>query len=146
MSDLFNHPVFWGLVVSILFNVYLLSQKKSLKEEARHYGMELHEKWKEEIVPQIRKDAIEASKRVQRGKNLEQLTPFISNFPYDPADCRFLGSPIDLVVFNGLSQGELQEVIFLEIKSGQQAQLPNREKQLRDCIKSGRVGWQMVRL
>jgi len=32
-------------------------------------------------------------------------------------DARFLGSPVDLVVFDGLAAGAVRRVVFLEVKT-----------------------------
>jgi predicted Holliday junction resolvase-like endonuclease len=32
---------------------------------------------------------------------------------------RFIGTPLDLVVFDGLSEGELRKTAFIEVKSGE---------------------------
>jgi len=42
----------------------------------------------------------------------------LPEFNYNPTDARFLGSPVDFVVFNGLSGDSPEEVVFLEVKTG----------------------------
>jgi predicted Holliday junction resolvase-like endonuclease len=64
---------------------------------------------------------------------------------YNPKDARFLGAPIDLIVFNGLSDGNLQEIIFLEVKTGASS-LSARERQIRDIISTRRVSWREFRV
>jgi len=41
----------------------------------------------------------------------------LPNFPYHYKDLVFLGKGIDYLVFDGLSEGNLKEIVFLEIKS-----------------------------
>jgi predicted Holliday junction resolvase-like endonuclease len=79
------------------------------------------------------------------GKVSEQLLPYLPGFRFNPKDARFLGSPVDLVVFDGLSEGELRGVWFLEVKTGNAA-LSGRERQIRDAILEKRVGWDELRL
>ena len=67
------------------------------------------------------------------GKVSEQLLPYLPGFRFNPKDARFLGSPVDLVVFDGLAEGELRGVWFLEVKTGN-AGLSGRERQVRDAI------------
>jgi predicted Holliday junction resolvase-like endonuclease len=75
----------------------------------------------------------------------EQLIPILPDFPFNPKDARFLGSPVDLIVFDGLDGGDLRRVVFIEVKTGG-AGLSKRERQLRDVIKAGRVGWLEMRI
>jgi len=83
---------------------------------------------------EMRKDAIARSQNVTRGKVAEQIAPYIPGFQYDPRDLRFLGSPVDYVVFNGLTAGTLHNIVFLEIKNGRYARLTNRERDVKDVL------------
>jgi predicted Holliday junction resolvase-like endonuclease len=78
------------------------------------------------------------------GKVYEQLLPYLPDFPYNPKDVRFLGSPVDLVVFDGLDRGLVERVVFIEVKTGQ-SNLTRRERQVRDAVKAGRVDWLELR-
>ncbi|MDD4127374.1 MAG: Holliday junction resolvase-like protein [Methanomicrobium sp.] len=103
------------------------------------------EKWMMEEERNIRCDAIKRSQSVTRGKVTECLIPFFPDFPYNPKDARFLGTPVDLIVFDGLSdEGEVQEVAFIEIKTGKTAGLSKRERAVRDCINEGRVEYYTI--
>ncbi len=55
----------------------------------------------------IREDAVQRSQAVTARKVHEQLIPYLPAFPYNPKDVRFLGSPVDLVVFDGLAEGRV---------------------------------------
>ena len=74
-------------------------------------------------VAKARKDSIARSLSVVSGKVGEQLAPlfpeFLANF--NPKDARFLGSPIDFVVFDGLDEGEVKRVVLIEVKTGKAA-------------------------
>jgi predicted Holliday junction resolvase-like endonuclease len=52
-----------------------------------------------------------------------------------------VGKPIDFIVFKGMNEKDISEVIFLEVKSGAAKQLNDQEKRLRDAIQAGRVRW-----
>lgn len=91
-----------------------------------------------------------ASRRVLKGQIVEQLVPLIGECPYSTADMRFLGAPVDYIVFAGYSDAPadapyIREVVFLEIKTGA-ARLNASEKALRDAIAAGRVRWETWRL
>jgi predicted Holliday junction resolvase-like endonuclease len=101
--------------------------------------------WKAKHTVAIRQDAVQRSQAVTVGKVSEQLLPYLPGFRFNPKDARFLGSPVDLVVFDGLDEGELRGVWFLEVKTGNAA-LSGRERQIRDAILEKRVGWDELRL
>jgi predicted Holliday junction resolvase-like endonuclease len=87
----------------------------------------------------IRKDAAKRSRAVHRGKILEQIVPILPGWDFLPVECRFLGSPIDLVVFDGLS-GEDEEVFIylLEVKSGR-SRLSKRQRRIKEAVAMGNV-------
>ena len=100
--------------------------------------------WRGRYLKKIRQDSVKQSQAVVSGKVYEQLVPFLPEFPFSPRDVRFLGSPVDLLVFDGMDRGELKRVVFVEVKTGQ-AQLTPRERQLREVLKAGRVEWLEIR-
>jgi len=101
--------------------------------------------WRAKHAGAIRADAVAKSLAVTVGKVSEQLVPYLPGFGYNPKDARFLGSPVDFVVFDGLDAGALRRVVFLEVKTGAGA-LSTRERQVRDAIESGRVAWDELRV
>ncbi len=116
-----------GLVIGLLLGlVYVLIWK------ARHTGA-------------IRQDAIQRSLAVTVGKVSEQLVPYLPDFHFNPKDVRFLGSPVDLVVFDGLDAGAVRRVIFIEVKTGASS-LSTRERHVRDAIQAGNVEWTELRV
>ena len=56
----------------------------------------------------------------------------------------FVGKGIDYIIFDGLSSGNLKEIVFLEIKSGSSTQ-NNNEKMIEDIIKKGKVRYEVMR-
>ena len=63
--------------------------------------------WKANYTRQIRKDSVDRSRATISGQVHEQLLPYLPDFPSDPKDVRFLGAPVDLLVFDGLNAGKL---------------------------------------
>jgi predicted Holliday junction resolvase-like endonuclease len=59
-------------------------------------------------------------------------------------DMTFVGKGIDYIIFDGLSSGNLKEIVFLEIKSGSSTQ-NNNEKMIEDIIKKGKVRYEVLR-
>ncbi|WP_083772949.1 Holliday junction resolvase-like protein [Archaeoglobus profundus] len=105
----------------------------------------LFEEWKQKYEKEIKRDAIEKSKAVITGKVTEHLIPFFPGFKYNPKDVRFIGSPVDLIVFDGLDEGDLRKIVFVEVKYGKSA-LSKRERLIRDAVTQGRVEWEVLRL
>jgi predicted Holliday junction resolvase-like endonuclease len=101
--------------------------------------------WKVRYTTRIREDAVQRSQAVTAGKVHEQLIPYLPAFPFNPKDVRFLGSPIDLVVFDGLAEGRVRRIVFLEVKTGG-AGLTSRERCVRDVIQAREVEWAELRV
>jgi predicted Holliday junction resolvase-like endonuclease len=101
--------------------------------------------WKSRYTRTIRQDAIQRSQAVTSGKVHEQLVPYLPGFPYNPKDVRFLGSPVDLVVFDGLAAGRLRRIIFVEVKTGSSA-LTQRERSVREIVEEREVDWAELRI
>jgi len=96
--------------------------------------------WKGRYTRAVRADAIVRSQAVITGRVSEQLLPFLPGFGFNPKDARFLGSPVDFVVFDGLDEGALRRVVFVEVKTGD-ADLSPRERQVRDAVQGREVEW-----
>jgi predicted Holliday junction resolvase-like endonuclease len=102
--------------------------------------------WKSSSELSIRNDAIHRSQSVILGKVTEHLVPYLPTFSFNPKDARFIGSPIDMLVFDGMDEGELREIVFIEVKTGPTAALTKRERQIRDAVRTGRIQWREVRV
>ncbi|MDE1848511.1 MAG: hypothetical protein KGH55_00560 [Nanoarchaeota archaeon] len=100
--------------------------------------------WKDKI-PGIREEAIARSRSVLAGQFSEQLAPYLPDFPFNPSEARFIGKPIDFVVFHGMDEKKIDEVVFVEVKSGK-SNLNLNEKNLRDAIKNRKVRWTEYRI
>jgi predicted Holliday junction resolvase-like endonuclease len=100
--------------------------------------------WKWTYTRAVRRDAVQRSEAVTVGKVAEQLLPFFPEFRFNPRDARFLGSPVDLVVFDGLADGVVRRVVFIEVKT-RGGRLTPRERLVRDAIAGGRVEWLELR-
>jgi predicted Holliday junction resolvase-like endonuclease len=99
----------------------------------------------ERKVPEIRKLAVERSRAVLAGQFSEQLAPYLPDFPWSPSEARFIGKPIDFLVFRGADERNIEEVVFVEVKSGK-SQLSSQERKLRDVIKEKKVRWKEYRI
>ncbi len=107
------------------------------------YDFDEYRKHEAERLGEARQAAIEQSRRVLGGKFVEQLTPYLPEFKYDPTEARFIGSPLDFVIFPGLAQGEPREVVFMEVKTGK-SRLTSTERKLQKLVESGKVRWELI--
>lgn len=85
---------------------------------------------------------------VIKGQLAEQFYPLTDRCQYHPSDMRFLGMPIDYIIFDGYTEckdegGHINEIIFAEIKSGS-SQLSRHQREIRDAVISGRVRWETI--
>jgi len=89
-------------------------------------------------------NGIQKSRAILGGKFTEQIVPYLPEFKYDPTEARFIGSPIDLIIFPGLAQGDPREIVVMEIKTGN-SQLSTVENKIRELVESGMVRWEVLR-
>lgn len=101
--------------------------------------------WKARYTREVRRDAVRRSLAVVTGKVSEQLVPYWPQFPFAPRDARFLGAPVDFIVFDGLSEGAVRRVVFVEVKTGE-ARVTSRERGIRDAVDRGAVEWMELRV
>ncbi|MBB1554172.1 hypothetical protein HG442_002040 [Candidatus Gracilibacteria bacterium] len=85
------------------------------------------------IEKKIRQDAVRGSRNAITGEIYEKILPSMPNFPYTPKDMVFVGKGTDYIIFDGLSDGDLREIIFLEIKSGK-SRLNANEKMIKNIL------------
>lgn len=102
------------------------------------------ERWKAEFEEKIRRDILERSRAALKGRIGEQLAPLLPMFKHEPADARFLGSPVDYIVFDGYKEGEPSCVTFVDVKTGKNATLSPIERKLKLVIEQGKVSWETI--
>lgn len=73
------------------------------------------------------------------GKMTEQFMPFLKDYPYDPQNFRFLGSPLDGIQFND------DKIIFIEFKTNN-SRLTDRQKQIAELVWNQKIGFEEHRL
>ncbi len=94
---------------------------------------------------EARRDSVDRSRATLTGQFLEKLAPHFPDFPYEPTDLRFIGTPVDYLVFDGLSAGQVDQIVFLEVKSGDSG-LTTRERRVRDAVEAGAVRWDVYQV
>lgn len=103
-------------------------------------GKRITENIWESKLPEIREEAIGRSRAVLTGQFSEQLAPYLPDFPFSPSEARFIGKPVDFIIFKGMDEKNINEVIFVEVKSGN-SQLSTSERKLKNVIQGKKVRW-----
>lgn len=116
-----------------------LEIQKRLKEELKERESELEKRKK-----LATEKAEITTKAVNIGKNLEKVLPTMKDFKWELPDSRFLGDPIDLIIFNGLSEGKVNSMNFIEVKSGK-ARLNEHQKSIKDAIEDKKVSYKVFK-
>jgi predicted Holliday junction resolvase-like endonuclease len=131
--------------VAAIFVIILFHHAIRIKFERqfREWCDEKIEEWETE-TEQARKAAVSQSRAVLGGKFTEQMVPYFPDFRYDPTEVRFIGSPVDMIVFPGLSRGDPEEIVILEVKTGPSSQLTAAQKKIRQLIEEGMVRWDEI--
>jgi len=133
-----------GRVESRARDLYEDWQAREMERQVSERADTLFRTWKLDEEKKIRQDAVKKSEAVIRGKVTEHLIPYFPDFEYNPKDARFLGTPVDFIIFDGLSEGEMNKVVFVEVKSGKNGALSQREKLVRECINRGKVSYEII--
>ena len=142
-----------GAAIGVVLTTLILSHSRNgrIKAEYERYIAEL-EIEHQQALAQAQKRSVNTSRAVLKGKMAEQLAPIMPQFEYLPSDAKFLGDPVDYVVFDGytdLRDGEGRaediEIVLIDIKSGG-ARLTKGQVAIAQAIQAGRVRFETVRI
>ncbi|BBC25367.1 Holliday junction resolvase-like protein [Pseudanabaena sp. ABRG5-3] len=148
------------IIVSLLVGIilgssitYYIAQKSQHVKTIREYESRIQtlEKRHQQDIKDARNRSIDGSRAVIKGKIAEQLAPVLPNFKYLPSDARFIGDPIDYIIFNGYTQlkdnsgseSDL-EIIILDVKTGN-ASLSQLQQAIAKAINAGKVRFEVIR-
>lgn len=128
-------------------NKEALKKWEALKEQNIELQSTFDSKIKE-AVEKARADSIKRQRSILKGQATEQLAPYI-NSNYNPKDYKFMGDPIDYIIFDGMSdvntkEDEIKKIILMDIKTGK-SQLNKVQKAVKKCIEAGNVEFQVYR-
>jgi predicted Holliday junction resolvase-like endonuclease len=131
------------------------SQKNQLEQSFQQIYIAKLEEWKastlQDTIISERADALQRARAVLKGKIGEQLAPLLPEFLAlcNPSDARFIGSPIDYLIFKNMTVEEDRElpieVILLDVKTGKSG-LSKVQKRIQEAIGNGRVRFDILQL
>lgn len=125
IKDVLNSQWFMIFLIGVIFILILMLIVQRFKMNA--------------LLKKERQDAVKRSRAVLGGQMVEQVAPYLPNFPCNPADARFIGKPVDFIAFSGLTENNsVDEVLLIEVKTGD-SKLSGREKEIKNAVKNGRV-------
>jgi predicted Holliday junction resolvase-like endonuclease len=142
-----------GGCIGVVLTTLILSNTRNgrVKAEYEQYIAELELEHQQALIS-AQKRSVNTSRAVLKGKMAEQMAPIMPEFQYLPSDAKFLGDPVDYVVFDGytdLRDGEGRaediEVVLIDIKSGG-ARLTKGQQAIAQAIRDGRVRFETVRI
>lgn len=135
--------VYISTIIILLALMYLMHCSQEEKLRNKIYDYEL-------LIQKERKDAIKQSKSVIRGQVTEQMVPIFGEFPYNVQDCKFIGQPIDYIVFENMSairEGEdLPLNIILSDVKFNTASKSKIQKAIKEAIEKGNVKFEEWRV
>ena len=142
-----------GACIGVVLTTIILSQTRNgrIKAEYEQYIAELELEHQQSLIV-AQKRSVNTSRAVLKGKMAEQLAPIMPEFQYLPSDAKFLGDPVDYVVFDGYTdfrdgEGEAEdiEVVLIDIKSGG-ARLTKGQQAIARAVQEGRVRFETIRI
>jgi len=87
---------------------------------------------------------IDTSVKVRFGQVVQQVLPQFS--AYRPDEMRWLGDPVDWVVFDGKQSGTIKEVVFMEGKSTDNTPLSPIQREVRRAVTEKRIAFRTISL
>jgi predicted Holliday junction resolvase-like endonuclease len=87
---------------------------------------------------------IDTSVRVRFGQVVQNILPEFSAYRSD--EMKWLGDPVDWVVFDGKQTGTIKEVVFMEGKSSDKAPLKPIQRELQRAVTEKRVTFRTISL
>ncbi|OTG81379.1 endonuclease [Acinetobacter sp. ANC 5054] len=142
-----------GAAIGIVLTTLILSGSRNgrIKAEYEQYIAEL-ELEHQQALAHAQKRSVNTSRAVLKGKMAEQMAPIMPQFQYLPSDAKFLGDPIDYMVFDGYTdyrdgdgRAEDIEVVLIDIKSGG-ARLTKGQQAIAQAVAEGRVRFETIRI
>ena len=139
------------LFILVILLIVLISTRLRLSAMQREMDFRV-EKKVSEVKDRIREETLKRSRATLKGQLAEQVVPFLEEFKYNPSDARFIGSPIDYLIFDGYTdqrEGIADKpitIILADVKIGSMARLTSTQKNIKEAVEVGRVKWETIRV
>ena len=117
-----NFQIFFLIIFIFIFS-YIFYKLGMYKKEIE---------WKDKLQ-KLRSDIADKQRAGIKGKVAETFAPYLGNFPFKPSECKFLGDPIDYIVFEGLDKRDVTSITFVDVKTDSSV-LSKHQKQIKNVI------------
>ena len=134
--------------ISRLSQLYIYSDQKTPKTWLDDYDDRVREFGELEFEHDSKVDEIR-EQAIQRGRDQvpkmvnASLSGTITKLKYNPYDIKPINHPIDYVVYDGMDDGEINNVIFLHEKNTNLAEL---HKSIHNTVEKKQYDWKVARL
>lgn len=144
------------LLVLIFVIIILKKEIEHVKEKVNlewqvNFEQRVQE-WLEKEERKIREDAIKRSVSSRVGKYMDRIAPILLDFGHDPRDVRWLGDPVDLIIFEGYGNSkdsgnieEFNKIVICDVKTGN-AVLTKEERRIKELIERKAIEWEEFRV
>jgi len=147
MSELTQHDILSiAMFITIIFSIIIIIKLRKKHDDEI-------EKLKQSIEKTV-DTRLDTQRSITKGDINEQVSPYMPEFSskYAASDARFLGSPIDFVIFKNMSQYKTKtkaldipiDVILVEVKTGKNKTLTQKEKAIKIACEEGRVSFDQI--
>ena len=96
--------------------------------------------WRKEVEWQeklghLRGEVADKQRAGIKGKVTEMFAPHLPGFPFKSSECKFIGDPIDYIVFEGLDDRHVRAIHFIDVKADSSV-LKKHQQEIKDLITS----------
>jgi len=139
MAD-FLGPLLVGLLAGVIVTIVLMRRGAEAQARGRF------ESWRATDIRRIRRDAVDTERSTLKDRVGGELAQQMEPFPFVPADTRFIGNPVQFVVFDGHTEVKdrsaetLRGVVFVSVNDDASAGNADREL-VEECVAGGRLSW-----
>ena len=145
--------VYYILNLKLSFQMARYTEQKKLLDSQEQMMKERYEKEWKVREKKLRKQIADQQRATVKGKITEQIISLLKGdvFPYEPADARFLGAPIDYIIFDGYTKvkdkksSEDIDIVVVDVKTGS-GKLTPEQKRIKKAVEEKRIQWRTIEL
>ena len=136
------------MAISRLSQLYIVSEAKKEKTWLDDYEEKVRKfQEKQGVVEQqasaIREDAVKRGRDKVPKMIISSLSDKVVSSKYNPYDIKPINHPIDYIIYDGMDNGSVENVIFLHQKNNNLAQL---HKTIHETVENKKYDWKVARI